>query len=177
MVLSGIFAVVAFCQVWTLLQPISNFILLLEAYNNLGHRSILYPLHVSDTKRCRQLRRLQPHLQLCALEQNVFTDVINLDKYNLFLLGLRFQRVLYLLQHLLMFHQLTLLILSCLLDTIRTYISKWPRKPPDPKMIPYPVRSDDLVSHLGQNNGPGLIACSSGIANDFPPFGYFHRKF
>jgi len=91
MVFTGILVVVAICQIWTFVQSAPNFFLILEEYNKIGYQNLLYPFYVLDSKRNRHIQHLRGRLRLCALECNVFMEVINLDKYNLFLLGILFQ--------------------------------------------------------------------------------------
>ena len=116
MIFAGFLAVVAFCQILNLLRPISDFILNLEIYNHIGYRNLLYPLHVSIVTRQKNSFLLHRRLCLCVLDRNVFTDVVNLDKYNMFLLGITFQGMAMLLQDFLLLHQLSLLVTYHLLD-------------------------------------------------------------
>jgi hypothetical protein len=163
MVLTGILAVVTFCQIWNLLSPTSNFILDLKNYNNLGYRNLLYPLHVSNAKRRKHSSRLRRTLCLCALDKNVFTDVINLDSYNMFLLGLTFQGILMLLQDFLLLHQLILLVSHNLLAIAQIHFLKHPRKPPDSISQHTSSVPDPVASSYAHDTAHGLIACSSAI--------------
>jgi len=68
---------------------VPEFISMVEQYNHIGYSKQCYPLHVSVIKqRCRALLYGIEHLILCPLEYGVYSDVINLNRYNLFLLGL-----------------------------------------------------------------------------------------
>jgi hypothetical protein len=171
-ILAGIFAEVAFCQNRTLVHPQPDYISSLESYNSIGYRSLLYPLHVSTSKRTRHHQHLQSRLQLCALERNVFTNVINLDKYNLFMLGIKFQELFMTMQHLLSLNQFVFLVTGCLLDIVKTYFSKRPKKPPDPTSCKTSIASDN--EHTREH---GLIACSSAISNDSSTLDIFTESF
>jgi hypothetical protein len=135
-------------------------------YNNIGYRNLLYPLHVSTVKRREHSSRLRRPLCLCALENNVFTGVINLDRYNMFLLGLTFQGILMLLQDFLLLHQLILLVSHNLLALAQMHFLKRPKKPPDPVASSY----DRDATH-------GLIACSSPINNEVSEWDIFTESF
>lgn len=60
-----------------------TFIPMLDKYNKAGFHSLLHPLHVSLTKQQRLHQISKCQLCLCPLEHQVYTDVINLDQYNI----------------------------------------------------------------------------------------------
>lgn len=63
------------------------------------------------------------------------------------------------------------------MDIIKLYYSKWSRKPQDPSLAHDPITTDGLASHVVNDSGYGLIACSSAIDNDLYPLDIFTKTF
>jgi hypothetical protein len=134
---------------------IPDFISMVEHYNRIGYARLLHPLHVSMAKQRRHsLLQSQNQLLLCPLEHGVYTNVINLDRYNLFLLGLTYIPFEALLYGFLAAHQMSCFVLRYIMAAIKDVCLPWPRKPPD------------KGSDVSTTTACGLIACSSTLIND-----------
>jgi hypothetical protein len=99
---------------------IPDFISMVEHYNRIGYLKLFHPIHILATKQ-RRLALLQSKqkIPLCPLEYGVYPDVINLDRYNLFLLGLAYMSLTELLYGLLVMHLFACCISQCALDAIK----------------------------------------------------------
>jgi hypothetical protein len=104
-------------------------------------------------------------------------DVINLDRYNMFLLGLTFQGILMLLQDFLLLHQLISLFSHNLLAIAQIHFLKHPRKPPDPISQHTFSVLDPVASSYTHDTAHGLIACSSAIGKEVSELDIFTESF
>jgi len=131
---------------------VPDFISMVEQYNHIGYSKLHYPLHVSVIKQRRHalLYGIQ-RLVFCPLEYGVYSDVINLDRYNLFLLGLAYMSFKSLLYGLLAVPMLSCHVTRCALAAVKAFCLSKPRKPPD--------KATDSFQCLEG----GYIACSSTI--------------
>ncbi len=142
-----------------------DFITMVEHYNTIGYHHLLYPLHVSRVKQ-RQHSILASHqqLQLCALHLGVFSNVINLDKYNLFLLGICFWSLEVLLYQIFVDHIVAFHISVCLMAAIKDIPFCRLKKPPDKNRL------------NAESTACGFIACSSTIPNDLEDMSEIHSE-
>jgi hypothetical protein len=132
-----------------------DFITMVECYNHIGYHHQLHPLHVSRAKQKRQsLLASGQQLRLCALHLGVFSNVINIDRYNLFLLGVYFISQEALLYGLLANNTVAFHIYFCLLAAIKDVLLCRPKKPPD------------IKHHNAGASACSYIACSSTLLND-----------
>jgi hypothetical protein len=109
-------------------------------------------------------KHLGSRLYVLPLECGVMTDVINLDKVNLFLLGLRYCGALafyHLISGLLLFHSLVSGIALNLMHSLLPYECQRIKKPPDKQMV----------------SGTAMVACSSGTERSFETIDVFQESF
>lgn len=106
--------------------------------------------HWSRAKWRKKQRAFEmPILPLCPLSFGVYTDVINIDRFNLFLLGLRYYSTMVFLSGLLFLHEISMFSCGLLKDVVSLYFAKRPKKPPD------------ILPHHQKDANIALVACSS----------------
>jgi hypothetical protein len=64
------------------------------------------------------------------------------------------------------------MVTGCLLDIVKAYFSKRPKKPPDPTLLTHSIELDNE-----QTREHGLIACSSAISRDSSMMDIFTESF
>jgi hypothetical protein len=121
-------------------------------FNTLVHmlhssNDFIHHVHDNNTKRYTYLQRQfhwsktrwiieqrkfhRPILALCPLEYGVYSDVVNLDRFNLFLLGIHYYSSLAILSSIVLIQDLSWMFTRALQDVVTIYFSKRPKKPPD----------------------------------------------
>ena len=90
--------------------------------------------------------------------------MINIDRYNSFLLGLYFKSLETVLYGLWAVHGMAYHLTSCILAAIQNVFLHKPKKPPDKK------------AHISDTNACGLIACPSTLLHDLDDVAALHSE-
>jgi hypothetical protein len=135
------------------IQNTRNYVQTIEDENKHKLSHLMRLFHWSHARwRQEQRNQLVSQITLLPLEYGVLTNVVNLDKFNLFLLGLSFcgtKVICYLLLGLLQIHDITSSLASALISGLLKSRRRRIKKPPDKSII----------------HDTALIACSSVTSN------------
>jgi hypothetical protein len=106
-------------------------------------------------------------ISVCPLTYGVFTDVVNLDRFNLFLLGLQSLSNMAFLSGLLLLHEISLLFFGLVGEVVKAYFVKRPKKPPDISLHTQEV----------ENTDHSYVACSSTNEDNLQNAGFYCNDF
>jgi hypothetical protein len=142
-----------------------------QCNNNARYLYLQSQFHWSNA-RWKKEKRLshRPILTLSPLHYGDFSDVINLDHCNLFLLGLHYYSTLGVLSDILLLHDLSWTFSALIRDVVTIYFSKQPKKPPDIEEVSTHNTLPDPAHHTVSRTL--CVACSTALTNRLDDKGY-----